>query len=202
MPALENCRHLLLAAAISLMLILLSVSCPVKPSTSGVASAAPATQMDEQASPQSEELPPGPEVLGDEKFSAMVNDALDLLREKAPEAYIIVAENVGRIKQSPQSGMAAEEDPPTFELADTSAYYSLTWCAAVIAHDSYHSKLYHDYKNQHGLPVPHEHWAGVATESICNAHQIKVMEAIEAPQHELDYMATQDGTHSDVNGDG
>src|SRR5205085_7443210 len=84
-------------------------------------------------------------------------------------------------------GMAAYLHPPTFRLNGRSAFYSLTWCAASIAHDSMHSKLYHEYLQEHrgAQPVPKDAWTGEAVERRCSEYELRVLEKIGAPSHEV-----------------
>src|SRR5688572_9506659 len=86
-----------------------------------------------------------PEIVGSLQFSNQVHHALLLLRSRDTNAYGMVTNYIGRIEQGKRSGMWAYKSPPTYEMSDSTAFYSLTWCAATIAHDSFHSKLYHDY---------------------------------------------------------
>ena len=86
--------------------------------------------------------------------------SLGLLREKSPDAFKLTQRYAPRIEQSSRSGMRAYDDPPTFDLSPKTANYSDTWCAGSIAHDTYHSKLYHEYLDAHGGPVPTKHGAG------------------------------------------
>jgi hypothetical protein len=71
---------------------------------------------------------------------------------------------------------------------------AVTWCAATIAHDSFHSKLYHDYLKAHGQ-VPDDVWTGIAAEQQCMKHQLAVMEHIGAAKSEIDYAKTQADGH-------
>jgi hypothetical protein len=128
-----------------------------------------------------------PEIVGSTRFSEQVREALSLLESRDPEAYAIVTTYVGRIQEGERSGMWAYQDPPTYEMSDRTALYSVTWCAATIAHDSFHSKLYHDYLDAHGGAVPDSVWIGKAAEQKCVRHQLRVMERIGASKAELDH---------------
>lgn len=145
---------------------------------------------------------PDIDIKGSDRFTHQVYQALDILKKKAPWAYSIVSSYVGRIEQGERSGMWAYKKPPTFEMGDRTTFYSVTWCAGAIAHDSFHSKLYHDYLKTHPGRVPDEVWTGVEAEKKCLKHQLDVLKSIQAPKHELSYMYTLDGTHNDVNKDG
>jgi len=81
------------------------------------------------------------EINGTATFKEQVTNSLALLRSRSPESYGVVTTYIGRISQAKHSGMAAYENPPTMELNDRTAFYSVTWCASSIAHDSIHSKL-------------------------------------------------------------
>lgn len=136
-----------------------------------------------------------PEVVGSERFSKQVRQALLLLKTRDANAYAIVTTYVGRIQQGERSGMWAYRTPPTYEMSDASASYSPTWAAATIAHDSYHSKLYHDYHKAHGGPVPDAVWTGTAAEQQCMEHQLAVMKRIGATQWEIDHAMKQRDGH-------
>jgi hypothetical protein len=135
------------------------------------------------------------EVVGSERFSNQVQQAMALLRSKDQEAYRILTSNVGRIQEGERSGMWAYRKPPTYEMSDNTAYYSLTWCAATIAHDSFHSKLYHDYLKGQSGPVPDSVWTGTLAEQACMKYQLAVMERIGAPKAEIDYAVEQADGH-------
>ncbi len=128
-----------------------------------------------------------PEVRGSERFQEQVRRALRLLQERDRDAYAIVTRHIGRIQEAERSGMWAQRTPPTFDLSGVTAFYSVTWCAAAIAHDSFHSKLYHDYRKEHGGEVPLDAWTGTAAEQQCMKHQLAVMERIGAPEREIEH---------------
>ena len=98
--------------------------------------------------------------------------------------------------------MYALKRTPTLMLKQTTVVYSINWSAGTVVHDAYHSQLYHEYRDAHGLPVPADAWTGQHREMECLAHQLSVMRQIGSPVHETDYLATLDGTHHDVNQDG
>ncbi len=145
----------------------------------------------------------GVEVSGSARFREQVVGALVLLREKSPAAYEIVTNHVRVIKQHRRSGMRLDLTKPTFELANPTAYYSITWCAGAIAHDSMHAKVYHDFvKANPGGQRPEDWNSQVEEEKQCNAHQLQVLREIGAPALEVNHCAEQDGKHADVNKDG
>jgi hypothetical protein len=141
-------------------------------------------------------------IIGTEQFIDQTKQALALLETKAPEAYRKVETYIGLIEQYEKSGMWAWEDPPRFAVGDATAFYSVTWYAASIAHDATHSELYHQYLKKYGGVVPDEVWTGEDVERFCIGYQIEVMKQIDGPQDEIDYLAGLDGTHCDLDGDG
>lgn len=140
------------------------------------------------------------EIEGNESFVHQVNTALALIHRCHYEAFLIVNEYVSKIRQHKRSGML--EDESIFNLADKSAFYSVTWCAGAIAHDSMHSKLYHDYLRKHGRPVPEKIYGLQIAELRCISHQIEVLGSIGAPSKEIEWCRQQDGLHWDRDGDG
>ena len=166
-----------------------------------VAAANPAPQPEKKYAGD-EEPAVGPKIVGDKQFTAHVESSLLLLQEKAPDAHAMVIKYIGSIEQGEQSGMWVEKQPPIFELNKNTALYSITWCAATIAHDSFHSKLYHEYKEKYPGPVPADVYSGQDAELKSIQHQIQVLKQIGAPQDEIKYLNYQDGLHQDVNKDG
>lgn len=144
----------------------------------------------------------GIQVRGSEEFTTQVGKALALLREKSPEDLAVVQRYVGRIQEQSRSGMRAYDDPPTFDLSMTTASYSVSWCAGSIVHDAFHSKLYNDYRAAHGEPVPDGEWTGQAAEMKCIVVQMSSLKSIGAPEYEIEYVSTLDGSHFDLDGDG
>jgi hypothetical protein len=136
-----------------------------------------------------------PEIVGSERFDRQVRQALLLLKTRDANAYAIVTTYIGRIQQGERSGMWAYNTPPTFEMSDRTAFYSVTWAAATIAHDSFHSKLYHDHLKAHGGRVPDAVWTGRAAEEQCMKHQLEVMARIGATQWEIGHAKRQAGGH-------
>jgi hypothetical protein len=124
---------------------------------------------------------------GTPQFDEQVEKALALLKTRSPAGYATVTNYIGIIQQNEHSGMDVHHKPPLFQLNDHSASYSVTWCAGVIAHDSYHSKLYFDYKQQHprALLVPDDIYGGERAERACLEHQISVLKAVGAPASEI-----------------
>ena len=124
----------------------------------------------------------GLEIQGTATFEQQVVAALTLLKTKSPRAYHVVTTHIGLIKQAKHTGMAVYATPPTFALNGRTAFYSVTWCAAGIAHDAFHAKLYHDYLQQHPghALVPDDVWTGEAAERRCLRHQTRVLKDIGA----------------------
>ena len=144
-----------------------------------------------------------PEIRGTTPFKDQVSQALDLLKENSPRAHQPVVKYVGRIQEGERSGMWAYRTPPTYEMHRRTAMYSLTWCAGTIAHDAYHSKLYHEHQQKHGSPVPASVWTGKEAEKACMREQIRVLQLLRAPKSEIQHcQRLAAGEHADLNGDG
>ncbi|MBI3161226.1 MAG: hypothetical protein HYZ23_01890 [Chloroflexi bacterium] len=143
------------------------------------------------------------QIKGAPEFITQTRAALALLEQKDTHAFTKVQTYVGIIEQGEHSGMWAWEFPPRYEVGDVTAFYSVTWYASTIAHDATHSELYARYQAEHpGETVPPEAFSGVEIEKFCNGYQLEVLKRIGAPQAEIDYMSTLDGTHCDVDKDG
>lgn len=131
------------------------------------------------------------DITGTTAFKEQVANSLKLLRTRSPQSYGIVTSYIGRILQAKHSGMAAYVVPPTLDLNDRTAFYSVTWCASSIAHDSIHSKLYADYRMRHpgDAYVPDNVWTGFEAEKQCCEHQTRVLRQIGAPASEISWSA-------------
>jgi hypothetical protein len=155
-------------------------------------------------------MPPSPpssyggiEINGNAAFTTQTIAALTLLEQKAPDAFQKIQTYVGIIEQGEHSGMWAWEVPPRYEVGDATAFFSVSWYASTIAHDATHSELYAQYQASHaGEFVPLEAYGGVEIERFCIGYQLEVSRRIGAPQSEIDYLSTLDGTHCDLDNDG
>lgn len=142
-------------------------------------------------------------IKGNSEFITQTRAALTLLEQKDPDAFKKIQTYVGIIEQGEHSGMWAWEIPPRYEVGDVTAFYSISWYASTIAHDATHSELYAQYQLAHpGEPVPEDAYGGVEIERFCIGYQVEVAKRIGAPQSEVDYLSTLDGTHCDVDNDG
>jgi hypothetical protein len=141
-------------------------------------------------------------IKGNSDFVLQTRAALTLLEQKAPDAFQKIQTYVGIIEQGKHSGMWAWENPPRYEVGDATAFFSITWYASTIAHDATHSELYAVYQAAHpSLPVPEDAYGGVKIERFCIDYQLEVSKRISAPQSEIDYLSTLDGTHCDLDND-
>jgi hypothetical protein len=145
----------------------------------------------------------GIKIKGNSEFTAQTRAALTLLEQKAPDAFGKIQTYVGIIEQGEHSGMWAWEQPPRYEVGDATAFFSVSWYASTIAHDATHSELYTQYQAAHpGESVPEDAYGGVEIERFCIGYQLDVAKRIGAPQSEIDYLSTLDGTHCDLDNDG
>ncbi len=154
------------------------------------------------ASPRAETAHLGIEIRGSERFVRETREALDLLRTRCPAEFDSVQRSIGRIRESRRSGMDVHASPPTLGVSEQSSSYSPTWYASVIAHDAHHATAYFDHLSRNGPPVPDAVWVGTEAEAAANRFQLGVLEALGAPQHEIAYLGSLDGSHHDVNRDG
>ena len=116
----------------------------------------------------------GIEVEGSQEFREETEKAITLLSQT--HYYGEIKTYVKRIREHPSSGMDVYADKPTFNVARKSWSHSTIWYAGIIAHDSYHSKLYHEAKDDNdGLEPPKKAWTGSEAEKKCIDYQIKVL---------------------------
>jgi hypothetical protein len=125
-------------------------------------------------------------VIGSADFIARTAEALDLLGATAH--YRDIERYVAVIKQGRRSGMHANATKPTFVVGKRTWSHSPLWYAGAIAHDAYHSKLYHDGKAATGGEPPADCWTGKDAERECLAYQIEVLKALDAGERTVAYL--------------
>jgi hypothetical protein len=106
------------------------------------------------------------EIQGDEDFINKTKSALILLSRS--KTFQEIKKYLGKIKQHRASGMNVYAKPPTFEVAKPTYSSGSKWYAGSIAHDTYHSYLYHN----------NQEWNGKKAEQECTRIQIKVYDEI------------------------
>lgn len=125
----------------------------------------------------------------DPEFKTKVEEALNVLKDKGAY-YSIITTNVDKIIAFEKSG--ADVYKSTVQVARPTFDNSLTWLASVLVHESHHIAQ-HKSKKQ---------WTGTEAEQECNNLQLETLRLIGAPQHEITYMLSQTGEHTDLNQDG
>lgn len=109
---------------------------------------------------------------GGDAFVARTTVALSLL--SSSPSFGSVKRYLGRIKESQRSGMRAYDTPPTYEVGNATSTANVFWYASTIAHDTYHSKQYHQAGLRNGR-VPDDAWKGPQAEAECNQFQKRVL---------------------------
>jgi hypothetical protein len=151
-------------------------------------------------------------LIGQEDYVDRVKNAL-LRAQKSDYGYRIINTYIKRIEEGgPPSGMRAYINPPTFTMSRKVAFAnsdeecSIIWCASCIAHDSYHSMLYHEYAKENNKnpysdysSIPADIWTGTGAEIKCMNHQKKFIDDIDGPHHItshlIHYLDTLDGEY-------
>jgi hypothetical protein len=132
------------------------------------------------------EIVHGVEISGSDEFLSRTKEALALLR---PTPFFSeIQRTIALIKQGRRSGMRAFAKRPTFVVGKRTWSHSALWYAGAIAHDSYHSKLYHDARESSGGKPPADCWTGREAEKKCLAFQIKVLETLGADAETIAYL--------------
>jgi len=140
------------------------------------------------------------QINGTAAFKEQIANSLTMLRSRSPDSYGVITNYIGRISQAKHSGMVAYQDPPTLELNDRTVFYSLTWCASSIAHDSIHSKLYNDYRKLHpeGAYAPDDVWTGEQAEQKCREQQMRVLQQLRAPFNEIKWLSQTNNRYWEI----
>lgn len=140
-------------------------------------------------------------VVGSDAFISQTEAALSVLKSQAPRAFKRAEQNISVIEQTEFSHMWSDEVPPRYAVGEKSSFKSIKWYAGTIAHEATHSALYQAYLAKNGLPVPASIWRSDEAENVCIAYQIEVMEQVNAPKADIDYLNDElNGTNCDVAG--
>ena len=133
------------------------------------------------------EMIEGIDVRGGNAFIERTSEALKLLRTAGQIDFL--RRYVKVIISAERSGMRAYANPPTYEVGPTTWQASTLWYAGTIAHDAYHSKLYHEAKAKKGGGEPDQNaWTGASAERQCLDFQSKVLGDLGADSRTLDYV--------------
>jgi hypothetical protein len=127
----------------------------------------------------------GIEVRGRSAFMRRSEEALALLRNLP--LFADIQRHIAVIKQGRRSGMWAQKKRPTFVVGRRTWSHSALWYAGAIAHDAYHSKLYHDARSETARP-PADCWTGPDAERRCLGYQIEALKALGADDATVAYL--------------
>ena len=130
-------------------------------------------------------------VWGDESCLLETVEALDLLREKAPEHYAVVDQYVGVIHCSDEGdGMFVGDSPPRYRVGSATRETGTIWYASTIAHDAFHSKQFNDHRAAAPFSrVPDAVYLGRNAEAEAIAFQTETLVLMEAPERMLEWVA-------------
>ena len=129
------------------------------------------------------------EIQGAPVFRDRTLEALALL--EGSESFARVAPYIAVIKQADHSGMRAYDERPMYEVGFRTWNYSVPWYAGTIAHDGYHSLLYHNAKGSGTAEPPETSWTGADAERKCLRFQVLVLREINADAALIKYVQDQ-----------
>jgi hypothetical protein len=130
------------------------------------------------------------QIKGDSANTVLTNQAIDLLKSKAPEWLDFVYKYIAIIEIADQgSGMYVWEVPPRCKIGLKTIEAGTIWYSSVLVHEANHSKQYTEYKSKYpSKKVPEEIYSGHDAESECLDVQYKVLEKLGASKETLDYV--------------
>ena len=129
------------------------------------------------------------EIQGAPVFRARTLEALSLL--EGSTSFARVAPYIKIIKEADHSGMRAYDERPMYEVGFRTWNYSAPWYAGTIAHDGYHSLLYHAAKGAGTAQPPETSWTGADAERKCLRFQVLVLREIKADATLIKYVQDQ-----------
>ncbi len=145
-----------------------------------------------------EEIIDGITIEGSPEFIEATKVALYALRGSSFEE---MRQYLERIRQNTFSGILPSEKIPTFEVGEKTWNASAPWYASTIAHDTYHSFLYHDYDEKiPGNYVNPKAWTGKEAEQKCLKFQLKILQEINGDNKDIEHVKKlmENPTYQDV----
>jgi hypothetical protein len=129
----------------------------------------------------------GLEVTGSPEFIVKTKEALDSL--KHAKCFKVVKQYIAVIKESETSGMEAWLVKPSYGVGKRTWQAGAVWYASTIAHDAFHSKLYHDAKDKlKGKEPSDTAWTGKEAEKKCLRFQADALRQMRAEKRQIDYV--------------
>jgi hypothetical protein len=126
-------------------------------------------------------------IRGGPEFLLRTQEALALLRSTS--RFADIQANIALIAEGKRSGMKAWAERPTFFVGRRTWKHSAIWYAGAIAHDAYHSRLYHEAKRANGGREPAaDDWTGREAEKICLSFQRKLLVELNANETIITYI--------------
>ncbi len=124
-------------------------------------------------------------IIGDSDFIKKTQKALNLIKERDPNTYRFINNNIGIIKQNEYSGMDVFANPPTFLVGKATSNSNTFWYASCILHDATHSFLFFTAKEKGEDAFAA--YQGHDAEMHCLTAQIELLKRINAPSYLIKY---------------
>lgn len=126
---------------------------------------------------------------GSQQFIARTCQALDLLRQQAPETYRLTQRYIYRIVLTTRSGVftsALRWGPTIIMRGPRWDEGSLIEYAAAIAHEVYHCELFMQFKEENPrVNIPHDAYGSEKEETLCLEYQCQVLRRLGADEETI-----------------
>lgn len=124
-------------------------------------------------------------IQGSSGFVSHTKEALKMLRKT--RCFKEIKPYIGVIKEAQKSSMQVYDK--TYEVAGPTWQHSVVWYASTIAHDGYHSKMYHEAKTESKEHEPSiDSWSGTKAEKKCLEFQLRALKELGADKHLIAYV--------------
>jgi hypothetical protein len=140
-------------------------------------------------------------------FTTKINQAIQLLKLKAPAEFETIKSVIGKIRTTQISGANFNEEIMTIDIAKVTFDASLEWLASVLVHETNHIKKYKDtgkkFGDAHKMSDKKAALQVMINEELeCIKLQVIVLEKVGGKKYEIDYLKSQKGDHFDIDKDG
>lgn len=127
------------------------------------------------------------EIIGDAACVSQTEDALNLLKLKAPADYSRVKEYISII-ECVDSGSGVLVGQRRIKVGIAIRNAGTIWYASGVDHEACHSEQYYTYRNTRGLPVPVNVWNGREAERQCLDVQYNALLMLGGNKSQLDHI--------------
>jgi len=128
--------------------------------------------------------------VGDDECKIQVNEAITLLKQKAPKHFQLAVDYLGTIECVEDGSDIFDYDQPArVKFGKLTMDEGVLWLSSAIVHEACHVKQYNDFRQENLTKnVPDEVYKGKNAEGWCLEVQADVLEKMGSDKDTIDYV--------------